>query len=143
MKKKANMGYYMQVLSSVLDSTEEMGASLNDYFEALRKFLDEGTKLTAEQYEKTNAEFTKGLELYHENLTKLTNVAAPVQILGPHKLLVSSYKNFVAGCDKMQASIDYQAQSIDKEMFDQAEEEQSNAMDAISNHVQKIVRKVM
>ena len=136
MKKKANMGYYMQVLSSVLDSTEEMGASLNDYFEALRKFLDEGTKLTAEQYEKTNAEFTKGLELYHENLTKLTNVAAPVQILGPHKLLVSSYKNFVAGCDKMQAS-------IDKEMFDQAEEEQSNAMDAISNHVQKIVRKVM
>ena len=143
MKQKANMGHYMQVLSKILDSTEEMGASLNEYFEALRSFLDEKTPLNQEQYEKTNTAFTKGLELYHENLAKLTSLNAPVQILGPHKLLVGSYKKFVSGCDKMQASIDYQQNSIDQEMFDQAELEQSNAMDAISSHVQKIVRKVM
>lgn len=143
MKKKANIGYYMQVLSSVLDSTEEMGGNLNEYFEVLRKSLDEGSEILPEQYAKTNEEFTKGVKLYHDNLAKLEAVSVPVQVLGPHKLFLGSYKNFVDGCDKMQTSIDYQNHSIDKALFDEAEQQQSTAMDAVSNHVQKIVRKVM
>lgn len=143
MKKKANIGYYMQVLSNVLDSTEEMGGNLNEYFEILRDALDKGSEISPEQYAKTNEEFSKGVKLYHDNLAKLEAVSVPVQILGPHKLFVGSYKSFVEGCDKMQASIDYQAGKIDQALFDEAEEQQSSAMDAVSNHVQKIVRKVM
>lgn len=68
MKRRADFGHYVSVLAEVMETTENMGAKLNPFFETFRKALDEGKDISPEDYDKTKAEFENGVELYENNL---------------------------------------------------------------------------
>ena len=40
MKRRADFGHYVSVLAEVMETTENMGAKLNPFFETFRKALD-------------------------------------------------------------------------------------------------------
>lgn len=140
MKRRADFGHYVSVLAEVMETTENMGAKLNPFFETFRKALDEGKDISPEDYDKTKAEFENGVELYENNLKKLQGLEAPIAIIGVHKKLVGEYRRFCEGCAHMNSSIDYAGRWVDAEQFDVSEKEQGNAMDDIARLVKKIMR---
>lgn len=140
MKRRADFGHYVSVLAEVMETTENMGAKLNPFFETFRKALDEGKDISPEDYDKTKAEFENGVELYENNLKKLQGLEAPIAIIGVHKKLVGAYRRFCEGCSHMNSSIDYAGRWVDAEQFDVSEKEQGNAMDDIARLVKKIMR---
>ena len=140
MKRRADFGRYVSILAEVMETTENMGAKLNPFFETFRKALDEGEDISPEDYDKTKAEFENGVELYENNLRKLQGLEAPIAIIGVHKTLFAAYGRFYEGCAHMNASIDYAGRWVDSEQFDVSEKEQSNAMDDIAKLVKKIMR---
>lgn len=142
MKKQANLGRYLQTITDVLQSTEEMGEQLNDYFELADGVVTKDEKLTAAQFAEIQESFSQGVAEYQKNLTALEKAAAPVMIIGPHKQLLKAYRDFVAGCEHMHESIDYAANTIDHSAFKAAEQEQSVAMDHVNAHVSRIMQKV-
>ncbi|GKS80655.1 hypothetical protein LPAF129_03400 [Ligilactobacillus pabuli] len=142
MKKQANLGRYLQTVTDVLRSTEEMGGQLNEYFELANANVTEEKPLTDEQFAAIQESFSQGIEQYHQNVAALSKVAAPIMIIGPHKQLLKGYREFVAGCEHMQDSIDYTAHKIDGPAFKAAEQEQSEAMDHVNVHVGRIMQKV-
>ncbi len=140
MKRRADFGHYVSVLAEVMETTENMGAKLNPFFETFRKALDEGKDIFPEDYDKTKAEFENGVGLYEKNLKKLQGLEAPIAIIGVHKKLVGAYRRFYEGCTHMNSSIDYSGRWVDAEQFDVSEKEQSDAMDDIAKFVKKIMR---
>lgn len=140
MKRRADFGHYVSVLAEVMETTENMGAKLNPFFETFRKALDEGKDISPEDYDKTKAEFENGVEFYENNLKKLQGLEAPIAIIGVHKKLVGAYRRFCEGCAHMNSSIDYAGRWVDAEQFDVSEKEQGNAMDDIAKLVKKIMR---
>ncbi|WP_334116674.1 hypothetical protein [Ligilactobacillus sp.] len=140
MKRRADFGHYVSVLSEVMETTENMGAKLNPFFETFRKAIDEGKDISPEDYDKTRAEFETGVELYEKNLKKLQGLEAPIAIIGVHKKLVGAYRRFYEGCAHMNSSIDYAGRWVDAEQFDVSEKEQGDAMDDIARCVRKIMR---
>ena len=140
MKRRADFGHYVSVLSEVMETTENMGAKLNPFFETFRKAIDEGKNISPEDYDKTRAEFETGVELYEKNLKKLQGLEAPIAIIGVHKKLVGAYRRFYEGCAHMNSSIDYAGRWVDAEQFDVSEKEQGDAMDDIARCVRKIMR---
>ena len=140
MKRRADFGHYVSVLAEVMETTENMGAKLNPFFETFRKALDEGKDISPEDYDKTKAEFENGVELYEKNLKKQKGLEAPNAIIGVHKKLVGAYRRFCEGCAHMNSSIDYAGRWVDAEQFDVSEKEQGNAMDDIARLVKKIMR---
>ena len=135
MKRRADFGHYVSVLAEVMETTENMGAKLNPFFETFRKALDEGKDISPEDYDKTKAEFEN-----ENNLKKLQGLEAPIAIIGVHKKLVGAYRRFCEGCAHMNSSIDYAGRWVDAEQFDVSEKEQGNAMDDIARLVKKIMR---
>ena len=127
MKRRADFGHYVSVLAEVMETTENMGAKLNPFFETFRKALDEGKDISPEDYDKNNLKKLQGLE-------------APIAIIGVHKKLVGAYRRFCEGCAHMNSSIDYAGRWVDAEQFDVSEKEQGNAMDDIARLVKKIMR---
>ena len=140
MKRRADFGHYVSVLSEVMETTENMGAKLNPFFETFRKAIDEGKNISPEDYDKTRAEFETGVELYEKNLKKLQGLEAPIAIIGVHKKLVGAYRRFYEGCAHMNSSIDYAGRWVDAEQFDVSEKEQGDAMDDIARCVRNIMR---
>ena len=140
MKRRADFGHYVSVLSEVMETTENMGAKLNPFFETFRKAIDEGRDISPEDYDKTREEFETGVELYEKNLKKLQGLEAPIAIIGVHKKLVGAYRRFYEGCAHMNSSIDYAGRWVDAEQFDVSEKEQGDAMDDIARCVRKIMR---
>lgn len=76
MKRRADFGHYVSVLAEVMETTENMGAKLNPFFETFRKALDEGKDISPEDYDKTKAEFENGVELYENNLKKIAGTGS-------------------------------------------------------------------
>ncbi len=140
MKRRADFGHYVSVLSEVMETTENMGTKLNPFFETFRKAIDEGRDISPEDYDKTREEFETGVELYEKNLKKLQGLEAPIAIIGVHKKLVGAYRRFYEGCAHMNSSIDYAGRWVDAEQFDVSEKEQGDAMDDIARCVRKIMR---
>ena len=132
MKRRADFGHYVSVLAEVMETTENMGAKLNPFFETFRKALDEGKDISPEDYDKTKAEFENGVELYENNLKKLQGLEAPIAIIGVHKKLVGAYRRFCEGCAHMNSSIDYEGSWDGEEQSDAYKKEKGNAMQAIT-----------
>lgn len=142
MKKKADLGHYLQTITDILQSTEDMGGDLDPYFDLANGVVTDQQGLSADQYAQIQESFTQGIEVYKQNMSKLEKVGVPVTIIGPHKQLVRAYRDFVAGCEKMHASIDYASQMIDGAAFKEAEQGQSDAMDHVNAHIGRIMQKV-
>lgn len=142
MKKKADLVHYLQTITDILQATEDMGGNLNSYFDLANGVVTDKKELSADQYAQIQESFSQGIEVYQQNMAKLEKISAPVAIIGPHKQLVKAYRDFVAGCEKMHASIDYSGQKIDGPAFKESEQEQSDAMDHVNAHIGRIMQRV-
>ena len=129
--RRVNVNQYLGVINNVLDSTQKMSAKMDPYFNIFRSALNDDEEIEAEDYQATQ---------YQTNLTTLENAQAPAQLIGVHKNLIAHYREFVKGCEAMNASIDYQGYQVDREQFDAAEKAQETAMDKVNRSVQKIIR---
>ncbi|SEM88523.1 hypothetical protein SAMN05216431_11215 [Ligilactobacillus sp. WC1T17] len=145
MKRKADLGQYMNILSTVMDETENKSAELDPYFKIFRQALDENKEVAAADYVKTKTAFEAGVSLYEQNVHKLTQAGqfVPAMLLGLHKKIVAAYRRFYLGCAKMNQALDYEKHTVASDMFNQAEKEQNQAMDDISKDVQKMMQKMM
>ena len=145
MKRKADLGQYMNILSTVMDETEKKSAELDPYFKIFRQALDENKEVAAADYVKTKTAFEAGVSLYEQNVHKLTQAGqfVPAMLLGLHKKIVAAYRRFYLGCAKMNQALDYEKHTVASDMFNQAEKEQNQAMDDISKDVQKMMQKMM
>ena len=145
MKRKADLGQYMNILSTVMDETENKSAELDPYFKIFRQALDENKEVAAADYVKTKTAFEAGISLYEQNVHKLTQAGqfVPAMLLGLHKKIVAAYRRFYLGCAKMNQALDYEKHTVASDMFNQAEKEQNQAMDDISKDVQKMMQKMM
>lgn len=145
MKRKADLGQYMNILSTVMDETENKSAELDPYFKIFRQALDENKEVAAADYVKTKTAFEAGVSLYEQNMHELTQAGqlVPAMLLGLHKKIVAAYRRFYLGCAKMNQALDYEKHTVASDMFNQAEKEQNQAMDDISKDVQKMMQKMM
>ena len=145
MKRKADLGQYMNILYTVMDETENKSAELDPYFKIFRQALDENKEVAAADYVKTKTAFEAGVSLYEQNVHKLTQAGqfVPAMLLGLHKKIVAAYRRFYLGCAKMNQALDYEKHTVASDMFNQAEKEQNQAMDDISKDVQKMMQKMM
>jgi len=139
--RKNNMNSYINVLSNVLQGTEEEANDMNDDFEKLRQALDEQavSNLSVDELTTITAHFQKGTDGYTDKLNKLEQASAPVRILGKHKALVAAFRTYTEGCQAMTDSIHAADQTVDQAAFEMAEKTQENAMEKVTAMTQRIM----
>ncbi|MFC6259780.1 hypothetical protein [Levilactobacillus fujinensis] len=139
--QKNNMTGYIQILSSVLQGTEEGAGQMNADFETLRQAIDDQkvNELSQVDLQKIADNFQRGTDAYETNLNKLEQADAPVRVLGKHKSLVAAYRIYVEACQSMTDSIDVEHQAVNQAVFDTAEKTQENAMEKVTANTQRIM----
>lgn len=143
--RKATVQTYMPVLSKVIESTEKMGEQLNSSFEKIRQALDKDavSDMVPAEFSDIQMEFSDGTEEYQNNLKKLQSAPVPVRLMGRHRNLVAAYDAYTQACAAMTASLNVDDQTVDVAVFNQAEKDQEEQMNHISNDVQRIMNTVM
>ncbi|MGM0217992.1 hypothetical protein [Enterococcus sp. AZ126] len=130
---KPNLGYYVQKINDIVKETEEVGEKMNDYYEEVRKAIDEGkaSELAPERIIEIKNVFQDGTKEYTLMLEKVTQLRPPARVMGIHKKFERSYIEYLAGCNEMILSLDPE-KGIDVESFNNSEEKQDKATDDIS-----------
>ncbi|ALS00043.1 hypothetical protein ATZ33_01180 [Enterococcus silesiacus] len=130
---KPNLGYYVQNINDIVKETEEVGEKMNDYYEEVRKAIDEGkvTELAPERIAEIQRIFQDGTKEYTTMLEKVSQLRPPARVMGIHKKFERSYIEYLAGCNEMILSLDPE-KGIDVELFNNSEEKQDKATDDIS-----------
>lgn len=130
---------YGQLINNTVQSIQEEQDKLNPEFEKLRGALDRSKvdKMDDVEYTKIQKDFQTGTKNYQETLVKLEKGKAPARLMGTHISLVSAFKNYVAGCADMTASIG-DNKKVDRHQFDEAEKKQDEYMDKFSKLIQKL-----
>lgn len=130
---KPNLGYYVQNINDIVKETEEVGEKMNDYYEEVRKAIDENktADLTSERIAEIQHIFQDGTKEYTMMLEKVTQLRPPARVIGIHKKFERSYIEYLAGCNEMILSLDPE-KGIDVDLFNKSEEKQDKATDDIS-----------
>ncbi|MDA9471574.1 hypothetical protein [Enterococcus sp. 5H] len=130
---KPNLGYYVQNINDIVKETEEVGEKMNDYYEEVRKAIDENktADLTSERIAEIQHIFQDGTKEYTMMLEKVTQLRPPARVVGIHKKFERSYIEYLAGCNEMILSLDPE-KGIDVDLFNKSEEKQDKATDDIS-----------
>lgn len=130
---KPNLGYYVQNINDIVKETEEVGEKMNDYYEEVRKAIDEdkATELTPERIAEIQRIFQDGTNEYTAMLEKVSQLRPPARVMGIHKKFERSYIEYLAGCNEMILSLDPE-KGIDTDLFNKSEEKQDKATDDIS-----------
>lgn len=117
----------------MVKETEDIGEQMNPYYEEIRQAIDQETyhELSIERLTEVKRMFEQGTEQYQQMLKKITQLRAPAHVLGIHKKLERSYKEYVAGCREMVDAIQPET-GVDVHLFDASEKKQDQATDNIS-----------
>ncbi|MFC6207559.1 hypothetical protein [Levilactobacillus tongjiangensis] len=143
--RKNNMNGYINVLSKVLQGTEDTAGEMNADFETMRQAIDNGTvgDLSQVELQKIADNFQRGTDGYEDKLNQLEQASAPVRVLGKHKSLVAAYRVYAEACQSMTDSLDVEHQAVDQAAFDEAEKTQENAMGKVTAAIQRIMSSPM
>ncbi len=143
--RKSNMSGYINVLSKVLQGTEDEAGEMNSDFEKVRAAIDNDTvsDLSQVDLQKIVDNFQRGTDGYEDKLNKLEQASAPVRVLGKHKSLVAAFRVYTEACQAMTDSIDVEGQKVDVEAFNQSEKTQENAMEKVTAATQRIMTSPM
>jgi len=143
--RKNNMNGYVNVLSKVLQGTEDAAGEMNADFETMRQAIDNGTvgDLSQVDLQKIADNFQRGTDGYEDKLNQLEQASAPVRVLGKHKSLVAAYRVYTDACQSMTDSLDVEHQTVDQAAFDEAEKTQENAMGKVTAAIQRIMSSPM
>ncbi|MFD1550381.1 hypothetical protein [Levilactobacillus fuyuanensis] len=143
--RKSNMSGYINVLSKVLQGTEDEAGEMNSDFEKVRAAIDNDTvsDLSQVDLQKIVDNFQRGTDGYEDKLNKLEQASAPVRILGKHKSLVAAFRVYTEACQAMTDSINVEAQTVDVDAFNQSEKTQENAMEKVTAATQRIMTSPM
>ncbi|MCA5011752.1 MULTISPECIES: hypothetical protein [unclassified Enterococcus] len=130
---KPNLGYYVQNINDIVKETEEVGEKMNEYYEEVRKAIDEDkvTELAPERIVEIQRIFQDGTKEYETMLEKVSQLRPPARVMGIHKKFERSYIEYLAGCNEMILSLDSE-KGIDVDLFNASEEKQDKATDDIS-----------
>lgn len=145
MMRKNNMSSYVNVLSQVLQGTEDEAGAMNDDFEKMRKAIDDDkvSELSQAELQAVVDNFQRGTDSYEQKLNQLEQASAPVRILGKHKSLVAAFRTYTEACQAMTNSIDVEHQAVDVAAFNQSEKTQENAMEKVTAATQRIMTSPM
>ncbi|WP_367295330.1 hypothetical protein [Levilactobacillus yonginensis] len=143
--RKNNMNGYINVLSKVLQGTEDAAGEMNADFETMRQAIDNGAvgDLSQVDLQKIADNFQRGTDGYEDKLNQLEQASAPVRVLGKHKSLVAAYRVYTDACQSMTDSLDVEHQTVDQAAFDEAEKTQENAMGKVTAAIQRIMSSPM
>ncbi|GEN94842.1 hypothetical protein [Pediococcus ethanolidurans] len=143
--RKSNPQGYANLLSRVMESSEQMGDEVDPHFQDFKKTLAlKGAESFSEHdLHEIVTIFKKAVDLYQQNTETLKRAKPPVQILGRHKQLVSAYQTYAADCELMLTSIDEQKRQINSDQFSKAEQAQDKDMDAVSKAFDRIMSLLM
>lgn len=116
-----------------MKETENIGKQMNPYYEEIRQAIDQETynDLSIERLTEVKDMFEQGTEKYQQMLKNIMQLRAPANVLGIHKKLERSYKEYVLGCQEMVDAIQIET-GIDVDLFDASEKKQDQATDDIS-----------
>ncbi|WP_407889915.1 hypothetical protein [Levilactobacillus sp. N40-8-2] len=143
--RKNNMSGYINVLSKVLQGTEDEAGAMNADFEKMRAAIDDDTvsELSQVELQEVVDNFQRGTDSYEDSLNKLEQASAPVRVLGKHKSLVAAFRVYTEACQAMTNSIDVENQQVDVDAFNQSEKTQENAMEKVTAATQRIMTSPM
>lgn len=130
---KPNLGYYIQNINDIVKETEDVGETMNVFYEEVREAIDNGTvaELAPERIAEIQRIFEEGTQKYVVMLEKVSQLRPPARVMGIHKKFERSYIEYVAGCNEMVLSLDPE-KGIDTDLFNRSEEKQDKATDDIS-----------
>jgi len=130
---KPNLGYYIQNINDIVKETEDVGETMNVFYEEVREAIDKGTtaELAPERIVEIQRIFAEGTQKYVAMLEKVSQLRPPARVMGIHKKFERSYIEYVAGCNEMVLSLDPE-KGIDVDLFNHSEEKQDKATDDIS-----------
>lgn len=139
------MSGYINVLSKVLQGTEDEAGVMNADFEKMRAAIDDDTvsELSQVELQEVVDNFQRGTDSYEDSLNKLEQASAPVRVLGKHKSLVAAFRVYTEACQAMTNSIDVENQQVDVDAFNQSEKTQENAMEKVTAATQRIMTSPM
>lgn len=143
--RKSNMSGYINVLSKVLQGTEDEAGEMNADFEKMRTAIDNDTvsDLSQADLQAVVDNFQRGTDGYEDKLNQLEQASAPVRVLGKHKSLVAAFRTYTEACQAMTDSIDVEHQAVDVAAFNQSEKTQENAMEKVTAATQRIMTSPM
>ncbi|NLR10665.1 MULTISPECIES: hypothetical protein [Lactobacillaceae] len=143
--RKSNMSGYINVLSKVLQGTEDEAGEMNADFEKMRTAIDNDTvsDLSQADLQAVVDNFQRGTDGYEDKLNQLEQASVPVRVLGKHKSLVAAFRTYTEACQAMTDSIDVEHQAVDVAAFNQSEKTQENAMEKVTAATQRIMTSPM
>ncbi len=134
---KNNVPYYAKNIQTLVQTIEEVGEEMNPYFQKVRQSIDSNKleELKPEELSEIHQVFTKGVARYEALLPVITAVRPPARILGMNKRLESTFKKYIASCQKMTAAVE---NKVDLTLFNESEKEQDELTDDLTFCIQRI-----
>lgn len=137
---KPNMMRYIQNLNEIITKTEETGEAMHPYYEQVRVAIDhqELGSISKEEQTEIVHQFSKGVDQYQQLKEQVAHLKPTAKILGIHKKLERSYKNYVLACQEMLDAVNQEHINIDA--FNQSEQAQDEATHDIQFCIQRIMQ---
>ncbi|MDR3242306.1 MAG: hypothetical protein LBT37_09070 [Lactobacillaceae bacterium] len=144
-KQFANPRDYALKLSQIIQTTEDAGTAVADYFVKLKTALDADklSEMPKAEFEEIAAEFDDVVEIYKQADADLTALKAPVRLIGVQGSLVKTFRAYYEATIVMAESLNIAEQTIDLPAFEQSEKDQDQLIEEFMKQVRRAFQMVM
>ncbi|MCM0583267.1 hypothetical protein H9L19_02080 [Weissella diestrammenae] len=144
-KQFANPRDYALKLSQIIQTTEDAGTAVADYFEKLRSAIDEDRvkALPKAEFEEISAEFDDVVAVYKNADQALNDLKAPVRLIGVHGSLVNTFHQYYEATIVMANALNVEQQTVDLPVFEQSEQDQDRLIEDFMKQVRRAFQMVM
>ncbi|QIL51062.1 hypothetical protein G7084_07010 [Weissella coleopterorum] len=144
-KMFANPREYVMQLSQLVQTTEESGTNVAEYFEKIRAALDQEQvdAMPKAEFAEISVEFDDVVEIYQQVAQDLDRMKAPVRLIGVHGAMQKTFRAYYEATVVMAKSLDVNNQQVDVVAFDQSEKDQDQLMEEFMKQVRRAFQMVM
>ncbi|AVH75492.1 hypothetical protein PAF15_06245 [Weissella koreensis] len=144
-KMFANPRDYAMKLSQLVQTTEESGSNVAEYFEKIRTAIDEDqvAEMPKAEFAEISVEFDDVVEVYKKAADDLDQMKAPVRLIGVHGSLKKTFRDYYDATVAMANALDVNKQQVDVTAFDQSEQDQDQLMEEFMKQVRRAFQMVM
>ncbi|NRD13881.1 hypothetical protein [Pediococcus acidilactici] len=142
---KVSIQAYANTISRLTEKLEEIGSSVDPFFQELKKAGQLGTvdEMDQSRLKEIKKQFQVATDQYRALEKMVWNAKVPAKLIGKHQLLKRYLREYANQCQKMVDAVDDQTKKLDEVAFQESEHAQKAAMGQMTKALTKIMSSLM
>ncbi|MBS0950281.1 hypothetical protein JK159_07930 [Weissella minor] len=136
---------YAMKVAEIAQLTEDTGEKTSPFFDRLDAALndDKLADMSKEDFQEIATAFDDAVDVYQDASANLAAIKAPARVLGMHKSLVQSYKDYADATQEMADALQVEKHAVDMEQFRDSEAKQNDLIVKFGTQLRRVIMSAM